>query len=73
MFVAEARFGYIVLETVVGGDRYQLESFRGEGKSWWERARDLRLRKLQAKLKQLPHRRRSVYSKATNSHRRFVA
>lgn len=59
MFVGEARFGYIVLETEVGeGDRYQLESFRWEGKPWWDRARDRRLRKIQAKLKHENHRRR---------------
>lgn len=59
MFVGEARFGDIVLETELGnGDRYQLESARWEGKSWWERAKDLRLRKLQARLKQEGNRRR---------------
>lgn len=57
MFITEARFGHILLETELpahGGrrERYQLESFRWEGKSWWERARDQRLRKMQAKLKQ---------------------
>jgi hypothetical protein len=59
MFVGEARFGDIVLEAeLANGDRYQLESYRWEGKSWWERARDLRLRKMQARLKQKPQRRR---------------
>lgn len=59
MFVGEARFGDILLETeTASGDRYQLENFRWEGKSWWERAKDGRLRKLQARLKQKPNRRR---------------
>jgi hypothetical protein len=59
MFVGEARFGDIVLETETGdGDRYQLENFRWEGKSWWERAKDSRLRKMQARLKQKQARRR---------------
>ena len=59
MFVGEARFGDILLETEIGsGDRYQLESFRWEGKSWWERAKDLRLRKMHARLKQKAQRRR---------------
>jgi hypothetical protein len=59
MFVGEARFGHILLETeLANGDRYQLESFRWEGKSRWERAKDLRLRKMQAQLKQKAQRRR---------------
>jgi hypothetical protein len=58
MFVGEARFGDVALETVVDGDRYQLENFRWEGKSWWERAKDMRLRKLQANLKFVNHRKR---------------
>jgi hypothetical protein len=59
MFVGEARFGHILLETELeSGDRYRLESFRWEGKSWWERAKDLRLRKMQAQLKQKGQRRR---------------
>jgi hypothetical protein len=46
MFVGEARFGFVLLETELpNGDRYQLESSRWDGKSWWERAKDLRLRK----------------------------
>lgn len=59
MFVGEARFGDIVLETETSnGDRYQLENFRWNGKSLWERAKDARLRKLQARLKQKPQRMR---------------
>jgi hypothetical protein len=63
MFVGEARFGFILLETELPsptgeGERYQLESFRWEGKSWLERARDIRLRKMQAKLKDKGQRRR---------------
>jgi hypothetical protein len=59
MFVGEARFGFILLETELdNGDRYQLESSRWNGKSWWERAKDDRLRKIQAKLKMKPQRRR---------------
>lgn len=59
MFVGEARFGDILLETELGnGDRYQLENFRWDGKSWWERAKDLRLRKMQARLKQKGNRKR---------------
>jgi hypothetical protein len=59
MFVGEARFGFVLLETELpNGERYQLESSRWDGKSWWERAKDLRLRKLQAKLKTQAQRRR---------------
>jgi hypothetical protein len=59
MFVGEARFGDILLETELGnGDRYHLESYRWEGKSWWERSKDLRLRKMQVRLKQKAQRRR---------------
>lgn len=58
MFVTEASFGYILLEAEVGGERYQFENFRWEGKGWRERARDMRLRKLQAKLKQRAQRQR---------------
>jgi hypothetical protein len=59
MFVGEARFGDIVLETEIGdGERYQLENFRWEGKSWWERAKDGRLRKMHARLKDKAQRRR---------------
>jgi hypothetical protein len=59
MFVGEARFGDIWLETELpNGERYQLESYRWEGKSWRERAKDLRLRKMHAKLKQEGNRRR---------------
>lgn len=59
MFVGEARFGYIVLQTeTANGDLYEVESFRWEGKSWWDRARDSRLRKIQSKLKQKGQRKR---------------
>lgn len=59
MFVKEARFGYIVLETELSnGERYEIESFRWEGKTRLERLRDARLRRLQAKLKSKRDRRR---------------